>query len=383
MKRKPFLAMELGSTKVTCLLAQPAAAGHQMLGCGLAPYDHTGSGWPNDPAILAAAVTRALDDPSLTYRPDRAVVALSHPALAHRQVTAQIDLSDEPITIRARDLQRLRAQALGQALGIDREVLLCEPLGYAGNGFDGVSDPRGLVATRLSAAYQLVTIPLAVRRAVVQALEMASLEVEHITYTLKALAATCLESEAAGGSGMVSPRVLLVDLGGASTDLAVVDRGMLVRTQTLAWGGQHVVEAVASANRLTVANALPVVLEGLSTTRPGVRQLIEEQLTVLQQALQAFLKDDARPERVVVTGRGALIDGLVEWIQQTTGLPSVMGRSPGTQPLGDLSRQVAFSPLMGLLSIAWQPSAGSQGPRSARTIDRLIHHTKHILVDYF
>ena len=369
MTRKPLLALEIGSTKVACLLGQPSASSaswlsgssapaYDLLGGALAAYETDDPGWPGDPAILAAAISRALDDPSLAHRPDRAVVALSHPALAHRRVSACIDLADQPIPVRSRDLQRLKAQAISQALGVDREALLCEPLGYDGNGFEGVGDPRGLPATRLSASFQLVTVPLAVRRAVFQALEMAGLELERMVYTVKALAEARLESETAQPAEM-SPRILLVDVGGACTDLAVADRGTLLRTHTLAWGGKHL------------------------GSKPDGRAFSEAQLATLQAGLHEILRDLAQPERVIVTGRGALVDGLVEWIERTTALPSVLGRSPRAQSLGDLARQIAFSPLIGVLAMSFQGSSAPEGARPARAVDRLLERTKRLLIDYF
>lgn len=400
MRQKSLLALEIGSTKVTCLLGQPTASStawfsgvapaYDLAGAGLAAYETPARpaggdepGWPSDPAILASAISRALDDPSLAHRPDRAVVALSHPTLAHRVVRARIDLADQPITIRSRDLQRLKAQAIGQALGVDREALLCEPLGYDGNGFAGVSDPRGLPTTSLGATFQLVTVPLAVRRAVLQALDMAGLELDRVVYTVQALAAALLVSDPTRPEERSSARMLLVDIGGACTDLALVDRGTLVRTHTIAWGGQHLVAAVASAHRLTAAHALAATLEGLASSKPDVRALVEAQLAALQAGLHDILNGVALPERAVVTGRGALIDGLVEWIERTTALPSLLGRSPRTQPLGDLARQVAFSPLVGLLAVAFGPSSSPQVARPSRAMDRLLDRTKRLLIDYF
>jgi len=389
MRPPAILAIDLGASKVACAVGQPHDVepgtpvaptdepAYEILGYGLADYSLSNA-WPNDPATMGRAIDQALDATQVPQLPDHAVVALSHPALAHTRVTASIDLADEPVTIRNRELQRLMDQALGQVLGIDRDVLLLQPLGYAGNGFESVNDPRGLVATRLSGTFHLVSIPRAVRKAVTQAFEIAGLDVASLRYSVEATAASCLPDEAA------SSRVLLIDIGGVCTDVAVFDHGRLIRSRSAPWGGLALVEAIARELRLTMDQALTLCQEGLTSSKPDVRQLIEHQLRGLQRGIQEVLKDDALPAQAIVTGRGALIDGVVEWIETATGLDTALGRSPRGKRLGHLSRQMAFNTAFGLLELtsrrfSQKPSLAPSG----RLLNRLLDQTKRILVDYF
>jgi len=64
-----------------------------------------------------------------------------------------------------------------EQLGVDREALVVERLGCDGNGFQGVKDPKGLAATRLVGTFHMITIPISVRRTIIQAVESAGLEV--------------------------------------------------------------------------------------------------------------------------------------------------------------------------------------------------------------
>lgn len=416
MKRQPFVVLDLGSTKVACVVVQPRERlapvlaevsgqdSFEVLGWGIAAYPTLRSAWPNDPTVLADGIERALANTKLGQWPDRAVVALSHPALAHARVKAHIDIADEPVTVQSRHLQRLKTHALAQALSIDRDALLFQPLEYAGNGFAGVPDPTGLTATRLNGVFQLVSIPIAVRRAVMQALEVVGVETEPLVYSLQAAAAACLSpeplqtlsqavqaglsvahSQSARNGGMLpsAGRILLMDIGGSSTDLAIVDKGTLSDSQTLAWGGTSVAEAVAEACRLPSAQALSVSLEGLPSTKPKVRQIVEQQFRILRDGLHHLLTGSSTPDRIVVTGRGALIDGTVEWVELMTERPTSLGRSPLAGRFGDLGTQLALSQALGLAEMSCaHPPLPSQRTAS-RLVDRVLHRTRQLLVEYF
>ena len=390
MNKKPLVAIEIGSSKVACAVGRPLTngdgGGFELLGVGVASYPTMRTTWPCETALLAETVGQALEDAKITQPPERAIATLAHPACSHRRVTAHIDVADEPIPLRGRDLRRLHEQAISQALELDRDVFLLEPLGYAGNGFEGVRDPRGLVATRLRGTFQLIGIPLAVRRTLTQALDAVGLELDRLVYGLQAVAASCLEER------LWSKRVLLIDVGGCCTEVAILDAGRFSHTLSLPWGGMMVVDAIAKTCRLTLDQALVVSLEGLSSQRPKVRQLVEHELQPLQQQLDRLLKDEVLPDLAIVTGRGALMDGLVEWVAQITHINTLLGRSPRAKGLGDLRRQLAVSPALGLLELAFRTSsstlAGGQtrvhGVRgSERLLSRLIERTKTLLTEYF
>jgi len=414
MTTKPLVVLDIGSTKVACAVGRPRPhllpicvdgpgrgrpteqAACELLGTGMASYPTLKATWPCDQALLARTIEQALEEARLDAWPDRAIVILTHPALSHRAVTAQLDLADEPVTIRGRDLERLHAQAVSQALELDREPLLLDALGYAGNGFDAAGDPRGLVATRVQGRFQLIGIPMAVKRAVLQALDVVGLELDRVVYSLQAVVAACLPVPGLAGQAGVeeswwSKRLLLVDLGGCCTDLALWDNGHLVRSTSIPWGGMTIVEAIATDARMTMDHALTASLEGLSSPHPIVRKVFNEQLRLVESSLRHLLEETAHPERAIVTGRGALIGGLVEWVEQISQTKAVLGRSPLTKGLGDLGRQMALTPSLGLLQRICQTTAASShgapsrvGIRgSGRLLDRLLARTRHILVEYF
>ncbi len=368
-----LVALDIGATKVACVTAHGP---FEIVGSSVVAYPTVSAAWPVDAQMIGRTIEQAVEGAGGAIGKSRVIAAISHPHSAHAQVTASIDLSAEPAPVQARDVARVRQQALGQALGMDQDALLLEPLGYQGNGFEQVRDPRTLPTTRLRGTFALVTMPLVVRQVVVRAIETAGLDLDHLVYGPQALAAACT----APGEGMEP--WLLIDLGGCSTECVIVQQGRLQRGLTLAWGGLTVVEAIASRCRTTWNQALAFSLSGLASPKPDVRAVWQEQLDAFKSSLQPLLDGASLPARAVVSGRGALVDGIVEWVQSALEMPTTLGRS-ARAPSAELSQQVALSTAFGVLELVERPAPLTARPPSSRFVDRLVDRTRSLLVEYF
>jgi cell division protein FtsA len=387
MRARPILAIDVGSTKVAAVLARMQGASHFAIqAAAVARYPLACAAWPGEPEQIARAVEQALEQLAPAEPVDRALVAVTHPELSHHRTVAQVDLAEEPTTVREPVVRRLRAQAVAQALSIDRELLRIESLGYDGNGFSAVRDPRGLLATRLRGTFQVVAVPINLQRIVTRALETAGLEVERMVYSLAGVAAACLPLGADVASVGLDPaarsqRVLLLDLGGRAADAAILDRMVTERSATLAWGGTPILETLARECRMTLDQARAASLEGLNSPKPRVREVVRAQLATLAEGLQPLLAEGPLPDQAIVTGGAALIDGVVEWVEAQTGIPARLGRSPRAVRFGELPQQLALTAAIGLLELTCR-APKLPAPRPGR-LGQLVHSTKTLLEEYF
>ena len=379
MSAASLIALDLGTTRVACAIGRRngLAPGFELLGTSVVPYPVRVEAWPCDPLLIGRTIEQAIEATAVTGTFAEAHVSFTDPLLRAQVVQASVDLADEPIAVRQRDVERLTAAALSQALGVDREALLVERLACSGNGFTGVRNPVGCAATRLTGLFHIVAMPMTARRAIVQAVEAAGLEVANLTYSL---AATAAGLDGLGGSR----RTLVIDLGGLATDIGYVTEGRLLNSQTVPWGGTTLTVDIAKTARTTLEQATTLSLEGLGEARPEARACLEGRLVALEQALQAVQREQPLPDQLVLTGRGALIDGLVEWAERVTGVSAAVGRSTRTQAISELARQIALTPAVGLLELATQPLAAA--PVTARPhnlMGRLLDRTKILLAEYF
>ena len=374
----PLVAVDIGSTKVACAVGLPheRTPGFELLGTSIVPYASMSESWLSDLLMVSRTIEQALESTAVTGDFARALVAVNPPLLRSERVRSSITLADEPITVRTQDLERLQRGALDQALGIDREPLQVERLGCSGNGFEGVRDPRGLAATRLLGTFHVVAMPISARRAVVQAMESAGLEVAGLTYAMSAALSSV------GDEALLRKRVLIIDAAGLTTEIGLFVNGVLTALEIVPSGGIHLAVTIAKQLQVTVDQAIVWSVEGMSCRKPAVRALIEKQWNSLHAAVEQVSRDELRPDLALVAGRGALIDGFAEWVERTTGLPTSLARSGRMQQAADLTRQVALCPAIGLLEGATRASNGSTF-RSPRLFNRLIDHTRTILTEYF
>jgi len=378
MKIQPLVALDIGATRVACAvgLSHEQAPGFELLGSSLIAYPVHPETWLSDPLMVSQAITQALDVAAPQVACQRALVAINHPALTSEQVRATIAIADEPMTVRGQDLDRLQARAIHQVVGVDREPLLIERLRCDGNGFEGVRDPRGLMATRLTGFFDILTLPVAARCLIVQAAEAAGLEVTQLTHTLPAALASV------GNEALSHQRVLLIDVGGLTTSVGLFINGVLHALILLPWGGLTLAHAIAQQLHITMEQAVTWSFEGMACRHAAVHPLIQERWHALQQAMETLLQQQARPETVLVAGRGSLIDGFAEWIERTLGIPTTLCRSPRTSTRGELAYQIGLSSAIGLLEMATRNTL-STSPPSSRLFDRLIDSTRTILAEYF
>jgi cell division protein FtsA len=375
---QPIVALDIGSTKVACAIGLPheRAPGFELLGSSLAAYPALSEAWMSDPLMVSRAIEQALEATGVTGDFHRAVVAFNPPSVAGELVRATIPIADEPMAVRAQDLDRLQRYALGLALGIDRDPLIVERLSCAGNGFEGIRDPRGLSATRLAGVFHVVTMPMASRRAIVQAVESAGLEVARLTHTLVAA------FEAAGDETLRQQQVLLIDVGGLTADIGLFIGGVLSASAFVPSGGLTLAMGIAKELQVTLEQATTWSVEGAACRKPEVPPFVTRQWEAIPEALEPLLQGRPKPDAILLTGRGSLLDGFAEWIERAIGVPTSVARSGRVSQVADLTRQVGLSSAIGLLELFTRTSAAGAIP-STHFLNRLIDRTRTILTEYF
>lgn len=388
---KPLVALDVGATKVACALGLPLeSGGFDLLGSSLIDYPGCPEAWLDDALLVGRTIEQALEATGVHGDFHRALVTFSHPAQTCDRVRSTVRLADEPITVRQHDLRRLEEAALHQALPVDREPVLVERLTCAGNGFDGLRDPRGMPATRISGLFSILTVPLAARRALVQSVESAGLEVSAIVPGIQALAAAVLRQAQDGrpelsrgaAAHLRQERALLIDLGGLSSTLALWADGRLQTVGTVAWGGTTWRLALARHATVTVEEALRMSLEGLHSRQPGARGMLEGQLMGLKEAAHRVLDGEPLPDRAFIGGRAAMIDGVAEWLEQATGIKTELARHPRTQRIGEVGRQLGLTSALGVLELATR-NGHAAWSRPSGAFDRLVGRTRTLLAEYF
>jgi len=148
--------------------------------------------------------------------------------------------------VREDDVDRLLDSASAVCVPVDREVLHVIPGGFKIDGNNGIGDPLGMSGERLEGRVHIVTGALTSVQNLIKCCEMAGLEVSDIVLEPLASADAVVHEEEKDRG------VVLVDIGGGTTDIAIYREGILRHTAVLALGGNHI------TNDLSVGLGIPV-----------------------------------------------------------------------------------------------------------------------------
>lgn len=171
------------------------------------------------------------------------------------------------------------------------------------------------------------------------------------------------------------PRAL-VNIGHAGVELSVAGDGGVLFARSFAVGAQAGTEALMRAHGLSFAQAENLKhSEGSlapgdgalhQTLTPPAEMLGGELKACLAMFASLFPTEDGPALRVCVTGGGALLRGLPEWLGQRLQRPTLRGDEPLRRPLGEHACTHALAAGLALFGHDAQPSAFSLLPDQLR-----------------
>lgn len=141
--------------------------------------------------------------------------------------------------IKKDDVARLMDSAGAVYVPVDREILHIIPAGFRLDGRNGIMNPVGMQGKRLEVNAHIVTGSLASVQSLIRCCEAAGVEVADIIFESLASA------EAVLSKGEKEAGVILIDIGGGTTDISVYKNGVLRHTAVLSLGGNHLTNDIA------------------------------------------------------------------------------------------------------------------------------------------
>lgn len=370
-----FGALDIGSTKMTCLIGRGESDGAiRVLGYGWRRAHGVRSGQIVDireaEATIRATVGQAED--AAERRMDSLVVNLSCGHPRSRLVDARIAVGGREVT--EADVQRLLAEGQSAAWAEGRDVVHALPIGYAVDSVTSVADPVGHLCETLATRLHVVDMNASALRTLDTVLQRSELKLDGLVSSPLASGLSVLAAEERDLG------VTVVEMGGGTTSLAVFCEGKLLHTAQIPVGGLHVTRDIAgvlstspdTAERLkTMYGAaqlgsddqreiLSVPLIGDS---PGhltriarakvisvIQPRIEETFELVRQALDGAGLGRLADSRVVLTGGASLMEGIVPVATRVLSRQVRMGRPLHIQGLPETAAASAgFSTAAGLL----------------------------------
>ena len=148
-----------------------------------------------------------------------------------------------------RDVERVIDAARAVAIPMDQEVLHILPQEYIVDEQDGIREPLGMSGVRLEAKVHIVTGSVSSAQNIVKSANRVGLNVSDIV--LEPIAS----SEAVLSAEEKELGVVLVDIGGGTTDVTVFHEGALKYTSVISIGGTHLTNDIAAGLRTPASSA--------------------------------------------------------------------------------------------------------------------------------
>ncbi len=137
------------------------------------------------------------------------------------------------------EVERVIDAAKALALPMEREVIHVIPQEFVIDNQDGIKDPVGMSGVRLEAEVHIVTGAVASAQNIVKSVNRAGYAVNDIVLEpLASAMATLKDDEKELG-------VVLIDIGGGTTDVLIYLNGSIWHTNVLAMGGNHVTNDIS------------------------------------------------------------------------------------------------------------------------------------------
>ncbi len=276
--------------------------------------------------------------------------------------------------ISEKDIERLMDTASASYVPIDREVLQIIPSGFSIDGSNGITDPSGKKGKVLEARVHIVTGAIAPVQNLIRCCEAAGVKVTDIILEPVASAEAVLSSRE------MEVGTLMIDLGGGTTDIALFKDGQLRHTASIAVGGNHITNDIATGLNLSVEEAEMVKKAyGLIGPDQILSEIVylrcEELFSLIKKEVAAFSgykNKETLPhyiKSVVLTGGTSLLKGIDRVAEDVFGRPTRIG-IPGVVIEDDLKNPI-YSTGIGLVRFGWRL-------RDARTRPIRIggHHLK-------
>jgi cell division protein FtsA len=371
-----FAALDIGTTKISCLIARLEADEPRIVGVGHQVSRGLKSGTIVDLEAAGAALRAAAHaaEEMAGEEIKQAVTNLSGGFSASRIVKAEIGISGREVG--DADLRRVLAQGYLLREAGDRQVVHSVPVGFSIDDNRGIRDPRGMFGERLGVDMHLVGASAGAVRNHTSALGRAHLELEALVVSPYAAGLGCLvEDEIALGVGVI-------DMGGGTTTIGVFFDGNLIFADSVPVGGGHVTNDIARGLSTPLADAerlktlygsatLSSADERESLTVPQVGEdeaqavqvpksllvgiiapRLEETFELVRSRLEASGFDKLAGRRLVLTGGACQLQGVRELASLIFDKQVRIGRPRPIVGLAEAAAGPAFSTAVGLLHFA-------------------------------
>jgi cell division protein FtsA len=367
-----IVGIDIGTTKICTLVARLNAPGQfQILGVGIEPSQGLRKGAVVDLEAAAQTVARSVDKAERTSGVEilSALVSLAGSGVASQNSQGVVGVSGRVID--KDDVSRAVDAARAVSIPHNREIVHVIQRGFSVDGQDGIRMPIGMHGYRLEVETHIITAAAASIENLRQCVAAAGVDVSQFVLNPLASAEVVLkDTERQMG-------VVVCDMGGGTTDIAIYVDGDIWYTAVLAVGGNHITSDLAQVLRLPTSQAEEIKIQhgnadldvidqkqyfnirpfgedqSLRISHQVVVEIInarvDEIFDLIGQEIKRSGYDGLLPAGVVLTGGSSELPGMCKVASRVLGVPVRTSKPDKLLGMTDRLFSPAFSTSVGLL----------------------------------
>jgi cell division protein FtsA len=396
MKRAKIAAIDVGTTKVCTVMADiDRNDGLRIVGVGVVPSLGLQKGLVvnvNEARESIRASVRAAEQVS-GYKLESAYVGITGRHITSVNNRGVISITRNDTLVRPQDLQRVLQVTRNVKIPSDQKLLHVIPRTYIVDGQQGVKDPVGMHGFRLDLEAHIITAAITSVQNLTKCIRGVGVEIEDLVLEPLASAEAVLTDEEKDKG------VVLADIGGGTTDIAVFKDNTIYHTAILPVAGYQITRDISiglglsfelaeemkkkygnvnpslknkdEPDRTLTTDGHNISYSDLSAiTRVRVEELLS--LIVLELPRTDYAK--LTPAGLVLTGGTANLPGIAELGSELTRLPVRVGIPINLYGVSDALLDPAYATSVGLL--LWK--GRNQGARGLQKKGGLRHFLSQI-----
>jgi len=399
-----IVGLDIGTTKVAAIIGEVTEGGVDIIGVGTCPSEGLRQGVVVNIEATTNSIAQAIQEAEqmAAVEVQSVFVGVAGGHIRGFSSLGQVSMRNREVS--EADVARVLEQAKAVNIPLDRQIIHTLPLEYMIDGQGQIKDPIGMSGVRMEVRAHVITAATTSVQNVIKCCNRAGLDVVDVVLQPLASAVSVLhEDERELG-------VVLIDIGGGTTDVAIYAEGTNIFTSVIVMGGHRITQDVAHGLHTSVAEAeaikrrhgcaLVSMVEGEALVevagvgpRPPrsfprrflsevIEPRVEEILLMAQEELQQSGMLELAGSGIVITGGSSLMEGMPEIVEDIFQMPvrrgvPVHGACYGRgQPalteggFAEVARDPKFSTGVGLVlfGAAHQPTSAALGPQPHRGV---------------
>lgn len=402
------VGLDIGTTKIACFVGRKNEHGKiEVLSMGktesLGVTRGVVSNIEKTVHSIKTAVAEAQDrvEGDLTIGVVNVGIAGQHiKSLQHRGMYTRNKTQDE---ISQADIDALIDDMYKLVMEPGEEIIHVLPQEYIVDGEQGIKDPIGMSGVRMEANFHIITGRINAAKNIQKCVNKANLEVsETILEPLASSSAVLSEEEKEAG-------IVLVDIGGGTTDLAIFHEGIIRHTAVIPFGGNVITEDIkegctilkrqAEQLKVKFGSALAsesqsneiVCIPGLRGREPkeisirNLSSIIQARMEEIVEHIYYEIKNSGYEKRliggIVVTGGGAEMKNITQLFEYITGMDTRVGYP--NEHLGQSVTEEALTSPMYSTGVGLVLKGFESNERNRRSLAAVKSHSKRTKGSFF